>query len=40
MRIWGPVRFNPNVIDRETLNDAVSAMSEKWRSRHTTKRLK
>jgi hypothetical protein len=30
MRLWGPERFDPNVIDRQTLDAAVNALSEKW----------
>ena len=40
MRIWGPERFDPNVIDRQALDDAVNALSEKWKPRRITKRSK
>jgi hypothetical protein len=40
MRIWGPERFDPNVIDRQALDAAVSALSEKWRPRRHKPRSK
>lgn len=40
MRIWGPERFDPNVIDRRALDDAVNALSGKWKPRRTTSRSK
>jgi hypothetical protein len=33
MRLWGPERFDPNVIDRQSLDAAVNAFSEKWMPR-------
>lgn len=33
MRIWGPERFDPNVIDRQALDAAVSALSKTWKPR-------
>jgi hypothetical protein len=40
MRIWGPKGFDPNVIDRKALDDAVNTLSEKWKPRRTTRRSK
>lgn len=40
MRIWGPEQFDPNVIDRQALDAAVNALSEKWKPRRTTARSK
>nr|WP_283811409.1 plasmid pRiA4b ORF-3 family protein [Bradyrhizobium zhanjiangense] len=33
MRLWGPERFDPNVVDRKTLEAAVNALSEIWKPR-------
>ena len=40
MRLWGPERFDPNVVDRKALEAAVNALSEKWKPRRRTKRIK
>ncbi|QDM15411.1 plasmid pRiA4b ORF-3 family protein [Tardiphaga sp. vice352] len=40
MRIWGPERFDPNVIDRETLKAAVNALSGIWKPRRHKLRSK
>ncbi|WP_024511583.1 plasmid pRiA4b ORF-3 family protein [Bradyrhizobium sp. ARR65] len=31
MRLWGPERFDPNVVDRAALEAAVKALSERWK---------
>lgn len=33
MRLWGPDRFDPAVIDRKALEAAVNALSETWKPR-------
>ncbi|MFN4933051.1 IS1096 element passenger TnpR family protein [Bradyrhizobium sp.] len=33
MRLWGPERFDPNVVDRKTLEAAVNALSGIWKPR-------
>ena len=40
MRLWGPERFDPNVVDRAELEAAVNALSEKWKPRRRTRRSK
>lgn len=33
MRLWGPERFDPNVIDRKAIEAAVNALSGIWKPR-------
>ncbi|MCK1292546.1 plasmid pRiA4b ORF-3 family protein [Bradyrhizobium sp. 30] len=40
MRLWGPERFDPNVVDRKALEDAVNALSDVWKPRRRTTRSK
>ena len=40
MRLWGPERFDPNVVDRKALEAAVNALSEKWKPRRRTSAVK
>jgi hypothetical protein len=40
MLVWGPERFDPNVIDRKALDTAINQLSEKWKPRQRTPRLK
>jgi hypothetical protein len=40
MRLWGPERFDPNVVDRAALEAAVNALSETWKPRRRTTRSK
>ena len=40
MRLWGPDRFDPAVIDRKALEAAVNALSEIWKPRRYKLRLK
>ena len=40
MRLWGPERFDPNVVDRAALEAAVNALSENWKPRRRTTRSK
>jgi hypothetical protein len=37
MRLWGPERFDPNIVDRAELETAVHALSEKWKPRRRTR---
>lgn len=40
MRLWGPERFDPNVIDRKALEAAVDALSDTWKPRRRATRTK
>jgi hypothetical protein len=40
MRLWGPDRFDPAVIDRKALEAAVNALSETWKPRRYKLRSK
>nr|WP_271577786.1 hypothetical protein [Bradyrhizobium sp. CCBAU 11361] len=40
MRIWGPERFDPTVIDRQALDATVNALSERWKPRRHKLRSK
>jgi hypothetical protein len=40
MRLWGPERFDPKVVDREALEAAVNALSENWKPRRHKLRSK
>jgi hypothetical protein len=40
MRLWGPERFDPNVIDRKALEAAVNALSNTWKPRRRATRTK
>ncbi len=31
MRLWGPERFDPNVVDRKALEAAIDALSDAWK---------
>jgi hypothetical protein len=33
MRLWGPERFDPTVVDRKALEAAVNALSNTWKPR-------
>ncbi|MHC2275448.1 hypothetical protein ACVME8_002059 [Bradyrhizobium diazoefficiens] len=40
MRLWGPERFDPNVVDRKALEAAVNALSDTWKPRRRATRTK
>ena len=40
MRLWGPERFDPTVVDRTALEAAVNALSGNWKPRRRTTRPK
>lgn len=40
MRLWGPERFDPNVVDRKALEAAVNALSGIWKPRRHKLRSK
>jgi pRiA4b ORF-3-like protein len=40
MRLWGPERFDPNVVDRKALEAAVNALSGIWKPRRQKLRSK
>ena len=40
MRIWGPERFDPNVVDRKALEAAVNTLSDTWKPRRRATRTK
>ncbi len=40
MRLWGPERFDPNVVDRKALEAAVNALSDTWIPRRRATRTK
>jgi hypothetical protein len=40
MRLWGPERFDPNVVDRKALEAAVNALSDQWKPRRRATRPK
>ncbi|WP_235940633.1 plasmid pRiA4b ORF-3 family protein, partial [Bradyrhizobium hipponense] len=40
MRRWGPEQFDPDVVDRKTLEAAVNALSGIWKPRRRVTRSK
>jgi hypothetical protein len=40
MSLWGPERFDPNVIDRKALEAAINALSGIWKPRPRKPRSK
>jgi hypothetical protein len=40
MRLWGPERFDPNVVDRKALEAAVNALSDTRKPRRRATRTK
>ncbi|WP_271601333.1 hypothetical protein [Bradyrhizobium sp. CCBAU 45384] len=40
MRLWDPVQFDPNVVDRKAIEAAFNALSDKWKPQRRVTRSK
>lgn len=40
MRLWGPERFDPNIVDRKALEATIKALSDTWKPRRRATRTK